>query len=136
MPDVVRQDNAAMHGWWQDLNGDFQRLNDSATDYIASLQSNQAEELMNTVAFLTYKDAIIEYLRSFIRELQQHGPAIEENLRNVVSKYQHRRSLVRELQFARNRGMLRINDGEEESAPISPRKVNMVTPVWWTSLTG
>jgi uncharacterized protein (TIGR02677 family) len=38
---------------------------------------------MNTAAFLTYKDAIIDYLRSFIREFQRHGPAIEEILRKM-----------------------------------------------------
>lgn len=72
-----------VYAWWQDLESDFQRLNDNATDYIASLESSEAEELMNTVAFLTYKDSIIEYLRSFIRELQRYGPIIEQELRII-----------------------------------------------------
>jgi len=83
MSKIKDEDHSKIYGWWQDLESDFQRLNDNATDYIASLESSEAEELMNTLAFLTYKDSIIEYLRSFIRELQRYGPVIEQDLRII-----------------------------------------------------
>jgi uncharacterized protein (TIGR02677 family) len=83
MSGVSRQTGGSMHSWWQDLSVDFQRLNDNATDYIASLQRGKLDELLNTQAFLVYKDGIIEYLRSFIRELQRFGPTIESLLQQI-----------------------------------------------------
>jgi uncharacterized protein (TIGR02677 family) len=38
--EIAGLDNSRAHSWWQDLSRDFQRLNDNATDYIASLQSS------------------------------------------------------------------------------------------------
>ena len=83
IPDMEKDSASTVYSWWQDLESDFQRLNQNATDYIARLEGSDAEELMNTLAFLTYKDSIIEYLRSFIRELQRHGPIIEADFRSI-----------------------------------------------------
>ncbi|HZJ56809.1 MAG TPA: TIGR02677 family protein [Clostridia bacterium] len=83
IPGIKEESPSRVYGWWQDLESDFQRLNQNATDYIARLEGGEAEELMNTLAFLTYKDGIIEYLRTFIRELQRYGPIIEGDLRQV-----------------------------------------------------
>lgn len=77
---AYNQPPAKVHGWWEELNGYFEKLNQDATDYIARLQSAEVEELMNTLAFLTFKDSLIEYLRDFIRELQRHGYSIERAL--------------------------------------------------------
>lgn len=76
---VDRQDSD-VHAWWQDLSADFQRLNENATDYIANLHSSQLEQLISTTAFLSYKDKIVDYLRTFIRELQRCGPMISHLL--------------------------------------------------------
>lgn len=83
MPAMGGRRGSEIHTWWQDLSIDFQRLNDNATDYIASLERGKLDELLNTTAFLTYKDGIIEYLRSFIKELQRFGPTIESLLKEV-----------------------------------------------------
>jgi uncharacterized protein (TIGR02677 family) len=76
-------DTAAVHRWWQDLNGDFENIYHNATDYIASLQSSRADELMKTEAFIVYKDRMIDYLRDFIKDLQRFSSAIEEFLKNL-----------------------------------------------------
>ncbi|HHW01434.1 MAG TPA: TIGR02677 family protein [Thermoanaerobacterales bacterium] len=76
-------DTAAIHRWWQDLNGDFESIYHNATDYIASLQSSRADELMKTEAFIVYKDRMIDYLRDFIKDLQRFSSAIEEFLKNL-----------------------------------------------------
>ncbi|MDI3481254.1 MAG: hypothetical protein PWQ97_909 [Tepidanaerobacteraceae bacterium] len=76
-------DTAAAHRWWQDLNSDFESIYHNATDYIASLQSSRADELMKTEAFILYKDRMIEYLRDFIKDLQRFSSAIEEFLRRL-----------------------------------------------------
>ncbi|HZJ83290.1 MAG TPA: TIGR02677 family protein [Clostridia bacterium] len=83
IPQIKNESASTIYGWWQDLESDFQRLNQNATDYIGRLEGGEADELMNTLAFLTYKDGIIEYLRSFIRELQRHGPIIEAEFRSI-----------------------------------------------------
>lgn len=81
--EIATEKPGSIHSFWQDLSVDFQRLNDNATDYIASLQRGKLDELVNTEAFLLYKDGIIDYLRSFIRELQRHGPTIESLLKQL-----------------------------------------------------
>ena len=90
IPQMKDEDPSMVYGWWQDLELDFQRLNQNATDYIARLEGKEAEELMNTLSFLAYKEGIVEYLRSFIRELQRHGPAIEVELRSVSEETMER----------------------------------------------
>ncbi len=69
--------------WWRDLNTDFKRLNQNYQDYIRSFYSLKAEELMRTKEFIAYKDAIIEYLREFVKELQKNFYIIEETLKNL-----------------------------------------------------
>lgn len=76
-------DLAAASRWWQDLNKDFESIYHNATDYIGSLQSAKADELMQTEAFILYKDRMIEYLRDFIKDLQRFSVAIEEFLRHL-----------------------------------------------------
>ncbi len=83
LPDQAQRSASAVHSWWQDVSGDFQRLNDNATDYIGSLQGSQLDQMANTAAFLLYKETIVEYLRSFIRELQRCGPWIASLLHGV-----------------------------------------------------
>lgn len=70
-----------VYSWWNDLNQDFVRLNQNYQDYIRDLNSVKAEEMMHTQEFLVFKDRLVEYLRSFIRGLQQNIGVIEENLR-------------------------------------------------------
>ncbi|WP_084295117.1 TIGR02677 family protein [Caldanaerobius polysaccharolyticus] len=82
--DMSKEDDLqAVNRWWEDLNGDFENIYHNATDYIASLQSSRADELMRTEAFIVYKDKLIEYLRDFIKDLQRFSLAIESFLRKV-----------------------------------------------------
>ncbi|QGP92545.1 hypothetical protein MGLY_19280 [Neomoorella glycerini] len=62
---------------WEELYGTFVRLTENASDYIASLQSARAEELMATEAFLAYKDAVTGYLQSFVQGLQRQLQRLE-----------------------------------------------------------
>ena len=47
------------------------------------LNSSKAEEMMQTKAFLVYKDRLIEYLRSFVKSLQVNVGMIETYIKNV-----------------------------------------------------
>jgi len=77
------QEHSLANRWWQDINKDFESIYHNATDYIAGLQSAKADELMQTDAFIQYKDGMIDYLRDFIKDLQRFSSAIEEYLKNL-----------------------------------------------------
>lgn len=62
---------------WEKVYGDFVKLTENASDYIASLQSSKVEELMLTEAFLIYKESVTRYLQDFIQGLQRYAYKIE-----------------------------------------------------------
>lgn len=70
---------------WNSVYSAFQRLHEASVDYIASLQTSKAEELMATDAFLLYKDSITQYLREFVQALQHRSFKIEGNLQQITT---------------------------------------------------
>jgi uncharacterized protein (TIGR02677 family) len=68
---------------WNTLSAAFQKLHEASVDYIASLQTGMAEELMATDAFLLYKDSLTRYLQDFIQALQRRSYKIEGNLNQI-----------------------------------------------------
>lgn len=83
MKDKKEESEEAVYGWWHGLNDDFIRLNQNYQDYIRTLNSARAEQLMKSKEFLIFKDKLISYLRTFITHLQQHALAIEQYLRTL-----------------------------------------------------
>ncbi len=81
--EMAGADAATAGGWWSQLTSDFQRLNQNYQDYIRDWNSTKAEALMKTASFLAYKEKLVEYLRSFVKGLQQHGYDIARVLRDV-----------------------------------------------------
>lgn len=75
-----------IYGWWSDLNNDFIRLNQNYQDYMRELNSVKAEEMMKTREFLVFKDRLLEYLRSFVKNLQMNVSVIEQRLRKVEAE--------------------------------------------------
>ena len=80
---VISKSPADMNGWIQLLMNDFVRLNQNYQDYIKTLNSAKAEELMKSTEFLVYKDKIIMYLREFVMTMQKMGSSISSLLKNV-----------------------------------------------------
>ena len=80
---ISHQDADRVHTWWEDINRDFIRLNQSYQDYMRELNSVKAEEMMKTREFLLFKDRLIEYLRSFVKSLQMNAPVIEQQLKGI-----------------------------------------------------
>lgn len=72
-----------VYGWWNDLNNDFVRLNQNYQDYMRTLNSVKAEEMMRTKEFLVFKDHLVEYLRSFVKSLQLNVTMIEQYIRET-----------------------------------------------------
>lgn len=81
--DMKDKDIKEVGSWWMSLNEDFKRLNQNYQDYIRDLNSVKAEEMMKTQQFLVFKDKFIEYLRNFVKELQQNSYAIEHIIRDI-----------------------------------------------------
>lgn len=74
-----------IHGWLQALMTDFIRLNQNYQDYIKTLNSARAEELMKTTEFLVFKDKLINYLRTFVKTMQETGTLIGLYLESIDS---------------------------------------------------
>ncbi|MFI3284439.1 MAG: TIGR02677 family protein [Erysipelotrichaceae bacterium] len=70
-------------GWWNSLSNDFMRLNHDYQDYISTLNSARADEMMKSTAFLLFKDKLITYLRTFVKILQENAIIIESVLVKV-----------------------------------------------------
>ncbi|MHB8155787.1 MAG: TIGR02677 family protein [Desulfocucumaceae bacterium] len=77
----LRQGESAV--LWENIYSDFVKLTEKASDYIASLQSTKAEELMMTESFLIHKDSVTRYLQDFVQGLQRHAYRIESMLANM-----------------------------------------------------
>ena len=80
MEEISLADLERVSGWWRNFQQDFKRLNQNYMDYMHELNSVKAENMMQTEAFLLFKDRMIEYLRSFIKSLQRLIPVIEKRL--------------------------------------------------------
>lgn len=81
--DISQKENSDVNGWLNLLMNDFVRLNQNYQDYIKTLNSAKAEELMKTTEFLVYKDKIIMYLREFVMTMQNTGALISSLMRNI-----------------------------------------------------
>ncbi|HLS60116.1 MAG TPA: TIGR02677 family protein [Virgibacillus sp.] len=70
-------------GLWNDLFTHFRSTTQNTSDYIAHINSEEAEERMQTEAFLVFKDQFTTYLRDFIIGLQQTALKIQELIQSI-----------------------------------------------------
>ena len=82
--------NKELNEWWRNLQEDFKRLSRNYSDYIHSFCSVNGEKMINSVDFLIHKDNFIQYLRSFITQLQKYSVRIENSLKKISAEYQQR----------------------------------------------
>src|SRR5690625_2659818 len=68
---------------WNDVFTYFRSITKNTSDYIAHLNSEEAEERMQTEAFLVFKEQFTTYLRDFIIELQQTSLKIQQLLQSI-----------------------------------------------------
>lgn len=83
IPMMVAKTDQEVSAWWNDLNNDFIRLNRNYQDYIRTLNNAKAEEMMKTQQFLVFKEKIIQYLRSFVKGLQEEALGLEEFIKEI-----------------------------------------------------
>ncbi|SHK05409.1 TIGR02677 family protein [Anaerobranca californiensis DSM 14826] len=72
-----------VYSWWSEVSDDFKKINENYQDYIKSFYSPKVEELMQTTAFLMYKENFIKYLREFIKGLQENIYYIQKVFSNI-----------------------------------------------------
>ncbi|MFC5587385.1 TIGR02677 family protein [Sporosarcina soli] len=65
---------------WEDVFRYFQSIRTSTADYIAYINSEQADQRMQSEAFLVYKNQFTTYLRDFIVSLQKTSLQIQQRL--------------------------------------------------------
>lgn len=80
---VMSSSSEEIHHWIDTLINDFVRLNQSYQDYIKTLNSAKAEEMMKTTEFLLFKDKLISYLRVFVKTMQEKGMMIHTLLEQI-----------------------------------------------------
>lgn len=68
---------------WDDVFHYFRQITQNTSDYIAYINSEQAEERMQSEAFLVFKEQFTTYLRDFIVTLQQTALKIRQLLEAV-----------------------------------------------------
>lgn len=68
---------------WEDLLTYFRQIRQNTSDYIAYINSEDVENVMQTEAFLVYKDQFTTYLRDFIMALQGTALQIQDLLQDI-----------------------------------------------------
>ncbi|WP_263575866.1 TIGR02677 family protein [Paenibacillus vietnamensis] len=68
---------------WEKLYEAFKTMHENAADFIASIHSIQAEEMMATEGFLALKDNLVNYLQHFVKGLQSGAYKIEGQLQRI-----------------------------------------------------
>ena len=85
-PAILNEDAQKVSSWWRGIDNDFVRLNRNYQDYVRTLNSHKAEEMMRSEQFLIFKDQLVEYLRTFVRSLQEYGGLIANHLEQNQSE--------------------------------------------------
>lgn len=80
---VKQEDPEEIAQMWEDLFGYFRNIRRSTADYIAYVNSEKAEERMQTEAFLVYKNQFTAYLRDFILSLQNTSMQVRQRLTDL-----------------------------------------------------
>lgn len=68
---------------WEKLYDAFKTMHENAADFIASIHSIQAEEMMAAEGFLMLKDNLVNYLQHFVKGLQRSAYRIEGQLQRI-----------------------------------------------------
>ena len=84
---MLHESSSGVHSWWTNLNDDFVRLNRNYQDYIRELNGINADEMLMSKEFVVFKDRIIQYLRTFVKGLQEEGMVLETFVMGIDPKH-------------------------------------------------
>ena len=79
-PAILKKSEQEVNSWWRGVDNDFIRLNQNYQDYVRTLNSHKAEEMMMSEQFLFFKEQLLEYLHTFVKRLHEYGGMIARHL--------------------------------------------------------
>ena len=96
---MINEPSNVVFAWWESVNDDFIKLNRNYQDYIHDLNGINSDEMLKSENFVIYKEKITQYLRMFVKNLQEEGIVLEtfikdrEDINIIISKViEHRNS--------------------------------------------
>ena len=108
---ISRKSENEVHGWWQNLDSDFKRLNQGYQDYIKTFYTVKMEEVAKSTQFIAYKNTLVKYLREFIKVLQESSYQIEEKLKKLDKNVEEK--ILKKL-YLGEKNIIRIDKLDEE----------------------
>lgn len=84
---MIHKSPMEVHSWWNNINIDFVRLNRNYQDYIRELNGLNTDEMLMSKEFVLFKDRIIQYLRTFVKGLQEEGMILETFVKDINPKH-------------------------------------------------
>lgn len=72
-----------VYSWWSSLNDDFMKVNDKYKDYIRSFYNIEFDEIAKSEQFILRKNDLVNYLRLFIKILQDNSYKIEHAILSI-----------------------------------------------------
>lgn len=81
--EVAKQTPEEVFSYWESLNQDFRRMHEKYNDYINSFGNIKFEEIAQSEAFILRKNDLVNYLRKFIKILQDNSYKIEAKLNDL-----------------------------------------------------
>lgn len=87
---IVNKNHQEVFSWWTSLYVDFRRVNDKYKDYIRSFYNIQLDEISKSDQFILRKNDLVNYLRSFIKILQDNSYKIEHAIMSITPETQEK----------------------------------------------
>jgi len=118
---ISRKSENEVHGWWNNLQEDFKRLNQGYQDYIKTFYTVKMEEVAKSSQFILYKNTLVQYLREFIKSLQESSYQIEEKLNNLDIEIEEK---IIDKIFLGEKNIIRVNQLDNQIDEIEFKSIN------------
>lgn len=81
--DIYSLNESQIYELWIDLNNDFKNLNEHYQDFLKKFHEAKTEELLQSKAFLDFKNSVINYINDFINSYIKNSTSIKNYLLEI-----------------------------------------------------
>lgn len=81
--DINNKSLQDINEWWHTLQDDFKRLNQNYKDYLREFYDQDTKSLLQSIEFVLHKDKFIQYLNSFIKQMQLQSRKIKTRIEEI-----------------------------------------------------
>lgn len=81
--DINNKSLQDINEWWHTLQDDFKRLNQNYKDYLRDFYDQDTKSLLQSIEFVLHKDKFIQYLNSFIKQMQLQSRKIKTRIEEM-----------------------------------------------------